>query len=1218
MKDPPHQKGYAFTGWVIEVKGKDGKVQEHPYAFDNPVVEDMTLKAKYVPDVRVTATIHHYLLKPGETIKAYYDLFKQEQDLDKQITACTDANKVNELRATKSELTKKRMAMVDIDAVQTIDNLRPDAAYSAQAVYEGPQYFPDTQFDQITVNKDAKKNVAWFVYQVFGQNVYKVQYHDANGKDILPPQTIRTGNLDWDVATAPQIQGYRFNKVSVPDRDAKDKQKDDTHPQGQMTFEVTPEGNGVNKVYNVIFTYDDVRILKRKDQSQATPAGYQRIYYNTDGNGKLVTTDDKDKQPVANLTYDVVDGLQNGLLPDIKPQANPGYRFVRWDPAVPDTLASVKSRTYTAIFEPDISTRKDNPYIISVGDPLPDAKELLAGAKNLPKDVKVVYVEGQGQLNGDFIVPNGAKVPDRTYVDRPVKLLINYDAVDDAGKTSHRTIELDTTLTVVNPVVAQSRILSADLSDQDQKNSGIDKHTLAVDRYIRTHYKLVTFDAKQNGDFASPDVERSYYVKPDVEVTIPRPGVIAKAGYDFSGWKQGNTFYSKGVTGTFSDKTTIEADYQAHAMTLKPMILSVGDQAPEAKALVTNSDKLSDAAKFSYSGSAPTTQKAGKQQVTVVNTDGVQESTTIQVIDNIVSNNQFQGLSEAEKAYIKSHYKRIAFSAGQHGQFDPKDETIYYVNPDRVHDLSKLAPHVTAKMGYKQGNGLANTGFSCKLKDVRFDYDTDIAATYQEVDPTTKHLIIRQGMSLPKASEFIESLPQGTDVAYNFESESAQKYAQDEVGHTKVIPLTLTYKQADKITRTAHCVAYLTVLPSVIAQGSETAPDCMDYIKKNYHTITFDAGKDGQLDGATTYFVDPDREVDLTSIQPGVTANTGQQFIGWNHKLKGQFTQNTTFEASYRQAPKPEPCPVCPIPKPEPKKGTFKEIHIYVTKDEDGKIISTIQSENKVNGYDGDEYTTEKNEKDGFEFKGIKDLQDNPTYSTDGKSTKGKIVGDKNQSITYVYEKVVKKEQPAPTPTPVPTPQPQPKKGTFKEIHIYVTKDEDGKIISTIQSENKVNGYDGDEYTTEKNEKDGFKFKEIKDLQDNPTYSTDGKSTTGKIVGDKNQSITYVYEKVVKKEQPAPTPTPAPEPTPEPMPKPTPTPAPEPTPEPMPKPTPTPAPTPVPDPKPESQPKPQLEPKSEQKKLPQTGSDEGYALGMAILGLSCLLTLADKKRKNKK
>nr|MCW1079537.1 MucBP domain-containing protein [Streptococcus anginosus] len=93
-------------------------------------------------------------------------------------------------------------------------------------------------------------------------------------------------------------------------------------------------------------------------------------------------------------------------------------------------------------------------------------------------------------------------------------------------------------------------------------------------------------------------------------------------------------------------------------------------------------------------------------------------------------------------------------------------------------------------------------------------------------------------------------------------------------------------------------------------------------------------------------------------------------------------------------------------------------------------------------------------------------------------------------------------------------------------------------IVKTEQSENKVNGHDGDEYTTEKNEKDGFKFVKTQDPKDNPTYSTDGKSTTGKIVGDKNQSITYVYEKVVKKEQPAPTPVPVPVPTPEPTPKP--------------------------------------------------------------------------------
>ena len=137
-------------------------------------------------------------------------------------------------------------------------------------------------------------------------------------------------------------------------------------------------------------------------------------------------------------------------------------------------------------------------------------------------------------------------------------------------------------------------------------------------------------------------------------------------------------------------------------------------------------------------------------------------------------------------------------------------------------------------------------------------------------------------------------------------------------------------------------------------------------------------------------------------------------------------------------------------------------------------------------------------------------------------------------------------------------------------------KDEDGNSVKTEQNENKVDGRDGDEYTTEKNEKDGFKFVKTQDPKDNPTYSTDGKSTTGKIVGNKDQSITYVYEKVVKKEQPAPCPV---------------------------------CPT----------PKPEPEPKPEQKKLPQSGSsEEGYALGMAILGLSGLMTIVDIKRKNKK
>ncbi|MCT7863756.1 MAG: MucBP domain-containing protein, partial [Lactobacillus iners] len=205
-----------------------------------------------------------------------------------------------------------------------------------------------------------------------------------------------------------------------------------------------------------------------------------------------------------------------------------------------------------------------------------------------------------------------------------------------------------------------------------------------------------------------------------------------------------------------------------------------------------------------------------------------------------------------------------------------------------------------------------------------------------------------------------------------------------------------------------------------------------------------------------------------------------------------------------------------PAPAPEPKKGSFKETHIYRVVDEDGKVISESTSERVVSGTEKEEYTTGKVDKEGYTFKNTQDAKENPKYSEKGEPTKGKFVGDKTQAITYVYEKKVAK----------PAPAPEPKSGSFKEIHIYVTKDEDGNIVKTEQSENKVKGHDGDEYTTEKNEKDGFKFVKTQDPKDNPTYSTEGKSTTGKIVGNKDQSITYVYEKVVKKEKPTPKPEP--------------------------------------------------------------------------------------------
>ncbi len=225
---------------------------------------------------------------------------------------------------------------------------------------------------------------------------------------------------------------------------------------------------------------------------------------------------------------------------------------------------------------------------------------------------------------------------------------------------------------------------------------------------------------------------------------------------------------------------------------------------------------------------------------------------------------------------------------------------------------------------------------------------------------------------------------------------------------------------------------------------------------------------------------------------------------------KGKFVGDKTQEITYIYEK-------TVAPAPEAKKGTFKEIHKYITKDEDGNVVSESNSERVISGTEKETYTTEKKEKDDFKFVKAQDPKEDPSYSKDGSSKTGNFKAGKDQEITYVYEKTVKKEKPTP-----PTPAPTLKKGNFKETHIYITKDEDGKVVSTDKVEKEVSGNEGDEYTTGKVDKDGFKFVNAKDPKENPKYSPKGDSTKGKFVGDKTQEITYVYEKVVKKEKPTP------------------------------------------------------------------------------------------------
>ena len=179
--------------------------------------------------------------------------------------------------------------------------------------------------------------------------------------------------------------------------------------------------------------------------------------------------------------------------------------------------------------------------------------------------------------------------------------------------------------------------------------------------------------------------------------------------------------------------------------------------------------------------------------------------------------------------------------------------------------------------------------------------------------------------------------------------------------------------------------------------------------------------------------------------------------------------------------------------------GSFQEHHVYLTKDEDGKVIDkeTITEDGEVKeGTKDQTYPTGKKDKEGYKFVRTEKPVNDPTYNEDGSAAEGNFKPGEKQEITYVYERTITT------------------KGSFQEHHVYLTKDEDGKEIKREVVDGKVTGGTKDmTYTTGKAEKDGFKFVRTENPVEEPSYNEQGEKTKGNFKPGVTQEITYVYEK---------------------------------------------------------------------------------------------------------
>ena len=193
------------------------------------------------------------------------------------------------------------------------------------------------------------------------------------------------------------------------------------------------------------------------------------------------------------------------------------------------------------------------------------------------------------------------------------------------------------------------------------------------------------------------------------------------------------------------------------------------------------------------------------------------------------------------------------------------------------------------------------------------------------------------------------------------------------------------------------------------------------------------------------------------------------------------------------------------------EKGEFQEHHVYITVDENGKEITREKEDGKESeGTIHEFYNTGKKEKDGYKFVRTEDAKNTPIVNEDGSESAGNYVPGKKQEITYVYEEIVRKENPIPE-------EIVEEKGSFQEHHVYITKDENGKEITREKEDGKESeGTIHEFYNTGKKEKDGYKFVRTEDAKNAPIVNEDGSESAGNYVPGKKQEITYVYEKTVK------------------------------------------------------------------------------------------------------
>ena len=613
----------------------------------------------------------------------------------------------------------------------------------------------------------------------------------------------------------------------------------------------------------------------------AKPQGYVRVSFEAD-DGLTLTN-------VKNYYVKKNAGIKIGDKTIVKPTANAktGYEFETWSP-----------KDQEEIKNDDIVVKaKSNPYKDTI-------EKIDKNTKKPDGYVEVKFVAGKnGQLEKD-----GKKIEEKIYYVNPNKY-VKLIPPATKGDTGYEFGAWDKLVTGYDIYKEPSTTITANFNEIKAVIPKTD------DSEKQEGYVEVNFEIEGDGGKIVDGQVTSYYVDPTREVTINPPATQAGIGYVFEKWNPDTISKAK----KYNDNTTVKGNFKK-LDNLIPSTNDKGQPNPKPQGYVTVTfkadtngslkgetkyyvnptkevDLTADANKIEKIANTGYTSDGGSWKDG--NTEATLKSTFTKDTEFVYN---FKGLADVipktrnDDKEKPQGYIEVSFDTTDKGTIENSQETtkVVYVNPEKAVVLEGYAPKVSPKTGYTFANWDTSINKPIQYKD-----KDKIKATYTDLEniSTTKKAgfvkaIFKEGEhgSLEGTSEYwikpntevkIPAPRVKTNIGYSFEKwdKNLKVKLNDDSADYEI---TAEYKKLDDI------------IPD---DGKTEKP--ADYI-----TITFQADSNGSLRGITRYFVNPDKEVDLTQkanhiekiAKVGYTSDEGKWKDGDEEAtLNASFSKDKTF-----------------------------------------------------------------------------------------------------------------------------------------------------------------------------------------------------------------------------------------------------------------------------------------------------------------------------------